>query len=770
MTYNLTMRDSFTTDLMRLPRELQKRMEKVNAELRQNPTQMGGNIKKLKGFEYLWRYRLDDYRIIYAVMGNFVEYLAAGARRDIYERFNYEPNSPNDVIAQQIEAQLFPDSSSAQKARHREQWEEYAYAQAQRQLEANDPPLPEALTPPNLTRWNIPSQYFQLLGNCRRRSEFDRLFDDGLVPLEVGITLLDHLYPKHVSEIADQAVRILTSDEDLSLFVEGKISQFLLKLDPQQESLVDWALDGPTLVKGGPGSGKSTVAMYRVRALLERAVLRNEQPPVVLFTTFTNALVNATDELLGRLLKGLPGKVEVTTVDQVAARLVRSPGRPELRVAGRDEWREALSYIRPALKVQVGNAIENALVLKTMSNLENDYLIDEFEWVIEGRGLERVSQYLSEDRSGRGQPFPERLRRAVWSLYEQTKERIARQGYATWADIRKQALLNIRQGRSTDALYDYVIVDEAQDLTPLALRLCMALVKDSKGVFLAADSSQSIYNRGFSFSKVDTELNVSRRTRHLARNYRSTREIAEAAQQLLNINNAGDGETLAQTCVHFGPKPVLVFAPSRQEQVAAIADYIRRQARLLGLPTGSAAILCPTNYLAEQCAKACRQLGLAASFTPSSKLRLEVPTVKVMTIHAAKGLEFPIVAIPFLERDVLPRVYSGNNDEDQQSFENHERRLLFVGITRAMRRVIVTTARQNNQSPFIEDMTEQFWDHQLGEYSEAIDKITEPLTSTVSITDDKYRSDGKIHKTERGELVRSRAEVIIANALATRGI
>jgi len=770
MPYTLTMRDSFTTDLMRLPRELQKRMEKVNAELRQNPIQTGGNIKKLKGFEYLWRYRLDDYRMIYAVVGNFVEYLAAGARRDIYERFNYDPENPDDVAAQQLEAQLFPDSNTARKVQQRERWEKFAYLQAQHQIEAHDPPLPEVLSPQNLAQWNIPSQFFQLLSNCRRKSEFDKLFDDGLIPLEIGVALLDHIYPKHASAIADQPIRVLTSDEDLTLFVEGRISQFLLKLDPQQEALVDWALDGPTLVKGGPGSGKSTVAMYRVRAMLERAVRRNDEAPSVLFTTFTNALVSATEELLNRLLKGLPGKWEVTTVDQVTLKLVRNSNAPDIKIANRDQWREALAYVRPAFRVEVGSAIENALVEKTLSNLENDYLIDEFEWVIEGRGLNRVSHYLAENRTGRGQPFPERLRRAIWSLYELTKGRISKQGFKTWGDIRKQALESVQSSEFSQLRYDYVIVDEAQDLTPLSLRICMALVKDPKGIFLAADSSQSIYNRGFSFSKVDAVLNVSHRTRFLGRNYRSTREIAEAAQQLLNSNSASDNETLSQTCMHFGPKPVLAIVSNRQEQIAAIVDYIRRQSRLLGLPTGGAAILCPTNYLAEQCAKACRQLGLPASYVPSSKLRLEVPEVKVMTIHAAKGLEFPIVAIPFLEKNVLPRVHLGNNEEDQQSFENHERRLLFVGVTRAMRRIIVTTSGINTQSPFVADMNEQFWDHQLAEYPDAIEKITEPLTLDSTVTENTYRSKGRIHKTERGEFVRSRAEVIIANALAARGI
>ena len=48
--------------------------------------------------------------------------------------------------------------------------------------------------------------------------------------------------------------------------------------------------------------------------------------------------------------------------------------------------------------------------------------------------------------------------------------------------------------------YDYVFIDEAQDLTPVQLRLCSKLVKNGN-IFLTADSNQSIYGRSFSYSK-----------------------------------------------------------------------------------------------------------------------------------------------------------------------------------------------------------------------------------------------------------------------------
>lgn len=93
----------------------------------------------------------------------------------------------------------------------------------------------------------------------------------------------------------------------------------------------------------------------------------------------------------------------------------------------------------------------------------------------------------------------------------------------------------------------------------------------------------------------------------------------------------------------------------------------------------------------------------------------QADTVKVMTIHAAKGLEFPVVFVCGVEEMLFPNALSINTREELEE----ERRLFYVAITRAKQKVWVTYANtryrfgslvQNEPSRFIAELPEQYLD------------------------------------------------------------
>jgi len=86
--------------------------------------------------------------------------------------------------------------------------------------------------------------------------------------------------------------------------------------------------------------------------------------------------------------------------------------------------------------------------------------------------------------------------------------------------------------------------------------------------------------------------------------------------------------------------------------------------------------------------------------------------VKLMTIHAAKGLEFPVVFVAGLEETLFPNAMSINTREELEE----ERRLFYVAVTRAKQRLWLTYANtryrfgnltQNDPSRFIDELPEE---------------------------------------------------------------
>lgn len=76
--------------------------------------------------------------------------------------------------------------------------------------------------------------------------------------------------------------------------------------------------------------------------------------------------------------------------------------------------------------------------------------------------------------------------------------------------------------------------------------------------------------------------------------------------------------------------------------------------------------------------------------------------VTLMTLHSAKGLEFPAVVVAGLEEGLLPHYNTQGRPEDVEE----ERRLLYVGMTRARRRLLLTTCRRRRIAGRYQDQTE----------------------------------------------------------------
>ncbi|MFH0901666.1 MAG: ATP-dependent helicase, partial [Pseudomonadota bacterium] len=114
----------------------------------------------------------------------------------------------------------------------------------------------------------------------------------------------------------------------------------------------------------------------------------------------------------------------------------------------------------------------------------------------------------------------------------------------------------------------------------------------------------------------------------------------------------------------------------------------------------------------------------------------EETAVTLMTIHAAKGLEFPVVFIPGLEEGIFPSLRDGDGDEDIAE----ERRLAYVAFTRAREQLVLLHARSR-----------RVWDNFLhNDYSRFLDEIPQQCKTVRRCAPaKKWMTGGREHQDER---------------------
>ena len=701
MAYEVSQPDTFYTELGSAPKKVQNAFRKtVLPQLRSNPTDTGPSIKKLKGFDKVWRFRIgDNYRLVYLVEPDdfSVRLLLIGHRKEIYDRINYEPDSGATSIAIIETPQLLDFEPTPEQVGRAN----FDVAAAPPEAEhAADQALPVALEKGLLADWGIPSEYHEDLGTCVTEGELLSISGNP-IPDWVVERVMNAIWPRKITQIVNLPVRVSTSPDVIPEVVDGEVplETFLLKLDDDQRPFVErFQIDnpiGPWLLKGGPGSGKSTIALYCIRELLKGPEsLLGTQPIKVLFATYTNALKLASKHLLESLDVGDDvHELEISTVDSLAYQIAfrgNSKARSKiLSGPALDRFFQEVVFERARKDPEYPFKPQDA-----------QFLLEEIEWVILGRGLSNLESYLGEDRKGRGRQLNRSQREKVWGLFEDLESGLAKRRELMFQQVISMALTGAKPE------YDYVFIDEAQDLTPNAIRLCLKLCKDPEHVFLTADRNQSIYGSGFSWASVAKDLRFTGKSRILRRNYRSTAEIWQAIQQITQPLSEVDPETLDEEVVFNGPFPKLQHYEDAADEVRRINEFIHTSLVLERAGPGCAAVLCPSKKAAQWLAKNLAP-NLNAQFMPSRELDVGHSGVKVLTMHASKGLDFPVVVVTRVNRGEVPVKVRGGLDPIEH--EQQQRRLFFVACSRAMRHLLVLS-KKGRESPFVSRLTESHWD------------------------------------------------------------
>jgi hypothetical protein len=659
------------------------------------------NLKKMGGTSGAWRLRVGDWRVIFFPSGDDFLVAAIGLRKDIYERVGrmrlarrgegltvIESPAPA-VLAEGARSQ----ATSATRARRptvvqQNRFSPFDDAMLRRIVGVDDEELgflrslPETVDAPTVVAQRIADiDLAFLLADLWERPEHHlATFAAGDVPSVAALEIEESELRQRLTAPANETELVAaTTSGQIQKLLDRSIEEWMIYLHPSQRAIANANFNGPARVRGGPGTGKTVVALHRARALARRGV---EAPNKVLLTTFLSTLPKVWTSLMGLLDTQALERLDVRNIDTLARGLVADAHGGSITIVDSSARQK---IVEPLLK---RHALEGAMA----GNAQ--LLLDEFDAFIAGRGIDRLEDYLGLRRRGGGSGLIRADRERVWSAFVEYRDALRKRHAWDWPHIRMEALRLAQEGAGPR--YDGVIIDEAQDLSAVGMRLLLALdmSENHRHFLIVGDGQQSIYPGGFSLREIGVD--IVGRSRVLTANWRNTWSVWTAARAVIDGQEYDDlDEDVGLRPTGDEPEPLTVGDSAELHIVRSPAEELDLLGALVqeridaGTDPGDIAVLVEVRRKGDDVTRA-----LGALKIPTEKLdRYEgehSDGVLIGTFNRAKGLEFKEVFVPGLagaewpSRWFMPPDLTGDQRTERLGLQL---RTLFVGMSRARDRL-----------------------------------------------------------------------------------
>jgi len=373
---------------------------------------------------------------------------------------------------------------------------------------------------------------------------------------------------------------------------------FLAGLNPQQREAVAH-VEGPLLLLAGAGSGKTRVITHRIAHLIET---QHTPGPAVLAVTFTN---KAADEMRARVKSLLTNTSTahlpfVSTFHSFCVRLLRRDGA-------------TLAEIRNGFTRQF-TIYDDDDQVSLLRSIYKQLGLDEKFMPYRG-ALSRISHAKSNGETPqdwyKAATDPKLTRMA--KIYEGYQERLLQANALDFDDLLLESVRLLRHDVVLRELYnrrfEFVMIDEYQDTNRSQYELVRLLTEKRHNVCVVGDEDQSIY--GWRGADIRNILDFERDypdavVIRLEQNYRSTKNILEAASAVVANNKERKGKWL-WTASDSGAKIGFYEAPDGENEALFIADTIEKL--LAKDPRERVAVLYRTNFQSRQIEEALRRYG-----------------------------------------------------------------------------------------------------------------------------------------------------------------
>lgn len=434
-------------------------------------------------------------------------------------------------------------------------------------------------------------------------------------------------------------------------------------LNDQQRQIIENG-DGVFIIKAGPGTGKTKTLTSRIAYLI---LNKEVNPQNILALTFTQRAAGEMRQRLRTLLKNTLLPV-VTTFHGFAYELLRSLGQ-KIEIISEEQQNDLIKKIIKENSVKISSADFSLAI----SNYKNNITKEKFS-----EGIKKnIDQYNNELSKRDLWDFDD----LIYNLFKQLNE-------------------DEKFRESVRKVFQYILIDEFQDTNNLQYQIIKLMLNSSLNLFVIGDPSQSVYGfRGATpriFQKLKDDFPQSREE-VLEVSYRSLKNIVEITNLLfggtINSNFSLPGKVgIIQTLNEYTEAQWIVrFIENK------LGGTNMQKARDDGLDErvnfSDFAVIYRTHGLSYNLEHKLNESGMPFQVVKVDSY-LEGDHIKLLSMHAAKGLEFKYVFICGFEEGLIPHQRAAGRDDLEE-----EKRLLYVAMTRAKEELYLLYAKRRDKKP-----------------------------------------------------------------------
>ncbi len=355
-----------------------------------------------------------------------------------------------------------------------------------------------------------------------------------------------------------------------------KLENMFEQLNPMQRKAVE-TTEGPLLILAGAGSGKTRALTHRIAYLIEE---KGVNPWNILAITFTNKAAGEMRDRVDRLVSFGAENVWVSTFHSACVRILRRHIEglgytTNFTIYDGDDQKTLMRQILKQLDMDPKVYREKA-VLARVSSLKNE-MVSPGEFSARSAGNFRESQMAE--------------------IYAAYQEELKKNNALDFDDLLVRTVELLKDDQDVREYYQnrfrYIMVDEYQDTNHVQFKLIELLAGKYKNLCVVGDDDQSIYRfRGADIRNIlefETEYPGAQVIR-LEQNYRSTKTILEAANQIIQ-NNEGRKEKRLWTENEEGEKLRICAFETGADEAEAVAAEVAS----LDIPYRDVAVLYRTN-------------------------------------------------------------------------------------------------------------------------------------------------------------------------------